>query len=307
MSQVLRYVCKRAAVFSDIHSNYYAFKACVEDAKTQGADCFIFLGDYVSGLANTEQTMDLVYELQNNYPVVCIRGNRERSMLEHHNGISVFKRGSHSGSYFFTYERLREKDFGFFSQLPISTTIEMNGIFLEIAHATAKNDRHYFEDSDACIQDIFQEMKTRYLLTGHSHKQYCCRREGKTIINPGSVGLPQGKDWQAQYALLDLKDSDIICTFRQVVYDIESVIREQFSSGLIACGRCWAICDLYGAIEGKEYTKALLTKIYQRAECDKQVFCDESFWDQCITEMNISFAQEDVWKRFAQMQHNQSK
>ena len=303
MSQVLRYMCKRAAVFSDIHSNYYAFKACVEDAKTQGADCFIFLGDYVSGLADAEQTMDLVYELQNNYPTVCIRGNRERSMLEHHNGVLVFKQGSHSGSYLFTYERLREKDIVFFSQLPISTTIEMNGIFLEIAHATAKNDRHYFEDDDACIQDVFQEMKTRYLLTGHSHKQYCCRREGKTIINPGSVGLPQGKGWQAQYALLDLKNSDIICTFRQVVYDIESVIHAQFSSGLIACGRCWAICDLYGAIEGKEYTKALLTKIYQRAQIEKSILENEEIWDQCLRELNISFEEQAALKQFRQSCH----
>ena len=44
----------RVAVLSDIHSNYYAFKACYEDAVKCGAESFIFLGDYVSDLSEEE-------------------------------------------------------------------------------------------------------------------------------------------------------------------------------------------------------------------------------------------------------------
>ena len=54
----------RVAVLSDIHSNYYAFKACYEDAIKCGAEMFIFLGDYVSDLSEPQRTMDLVYEIQ---------------------------------------------------------------------------------------------------------------------------------------------------------------------------------------------------------------------------------------------------
>ena len=56
--------CCKVAVFSDIHSNYHAFRACFEDAKRHGAEQFIFLGDYVSDLANPCQCLDLVYEIQ---------------------------------------------------------------------------------------------------------------------------------------------------------------------------------------------------------------------------------------------------
>ena len=53
----------RVAVLSDIHSNYHAFKACYEDAVKCSAESFIFLGDYISDLAEPQRTMDLVYEI----------------------------------------------------------------------------------------------------------------------------------------------------------------------------------------------------------------------------------------------------
>ena len=69
------------AVMSDIHSNHRAFKACYEDALRHGADRFVFLGDYVSDLAQTRETLDLLYEIRDRYPTVCLRWNRERYML----------------------------------------------------------------------------------------------------------------------------------------------------------------------------------------------------------------------------------
>lgn len=54
----------KAAVLSDIHSNYHAFRACFQDAQMHGVDGFIFLGDYVSDLAEPEKTLDLLYEIR---------------------------------------------------------------------------------------------------------------------------------------------------------------------------------------------------------------------------------------------------
>ena len=65
------------ALLSDIHSNYYAFKACYEDAIKCGTEMFIFLGDYVSDLSEPQRTMDLVYKIGSKYPTICLRGNRE--------------------------------------------------------------------------------------------------------------------------------------------------------------------------------------------------------------------------------------
>jgi len=89
---------KTIAVISDIHSNYHALKACCEDAVHCGADSFIFLGDYISDLSLPQSTMDLVYDILDSYPAVCLRGNRERYMLECANGTNTFVPGSKTGS-----------------------------------------------------------------------------------------------------------------------------------------------------------------------------------------------------------------
>ena len=168
------------AVLSDIHSNYYAFKACYEDAIKCGAEMFIFLGDYVSDLSEPQRTMDLVYEIQSKYPTVCLRGNREGYMLDCESGRSSFNRGSKTGSLLFTYEHLRKKDLDFIRELKISDTIEIEGVRIEIAHAAMDNDRYYFDSNDGRTAEIFPQMKCDYLLTGHSHKQYIQRKGGKT-------------------------------------------------------------------------------------------------------------------------------
>ena len=180
----------RVAVLSDIHSNYYAFKACYEDAVKCGAQSFIFLGDYISDLSEPRRTMDLVYEIQSNYPTACLRGNREGYMLDCESGGSSFARGSKSGSLLFTYDHLRKKDLDFIRGLKISDTVVIDGVRIEIAHAAMDNDRYYFDSNDGRTAEIFPQMKCDYLLTGHSHKQYIQRNGGKTIINPGSVGRP---------------------------------------------------------------------------------------------------------------------
>ena len=189
------------ALLSDIHSNYYAFKACYEDAIKCRAEMFIFLGDYVSDLSEPQRTMDLVYEIGFKYPTVCLRGNREGYMLDCESGRSSFTRGSKSGSLLFTYEHLRKKDLEFIRGLKISDTIEIEGVRMEIAHAAMDNDRFYFDSNDGHTADIFPQMKCNYLLTGHSHKQYIQQNAGKTIINPGSVGIPQDGTRNPKYAL----------------------------------------------------------------------------------------------------------
>ena len=248
----LKIIGKKVALISDIHSNYHAFKACYEDAVKCGADSFVFLGDYVSDLAEPQKTMDLVYKIQANYPTVCLRGNREGYLLDCESGICNFVSGSKSGSLLFTYDHLRKKDLNFFRGLKISDTIEINENRIEIAHAAMDNDRFYFDSFDGNTSEIFPQMKCNYLITGHSHKQYMQKDFDKTIINPGSVGIPHGGTKNPKYALLDIVSGNISCKLREVPYDVEAVIHSQFAKGLVDCAKYWAIGILYDIITGDE-------------------------------------------------------
>jgi len=277
------------ALLSDIHSNYYAFKACYEDAIKCGAEMFIFLGDYVSDLSEPQRTMDLVYEIQSKYPTVCLRGNREGYMLDCENGNSRFTRGSKSGSLLFTYKHLRKKDLEFIRRLKIADTIEIEGVRIEIAHAAMDNDRYYFDSNDGHTADIFPQMKCDYLLTGHSHKQYIQRYADKTIINPGSVGIPQGGTQNPKYALLDIENGSISCQLREVPYDMTDAIRFQFASGLVDYAKYWAIGILYDIITGEEWVLKLLEAVEKTGD-----FANEETWRSAAIELGMKLTEQEI-------------
>ena len=277
------------ALLSDIHSNYYAFKACYEDAVKCGAEMFIFLGDYVSDLSEPQKTMDLVYEIQSKYPTVCLRGNREGYMLDCESGNSGFTRGSKSGSLLFTYEHLRKKDLEFIRVLKISDTIEIEGVRIEIAHAAMDNDRYYFDSNDGHTADIFTQMKCDYLLTGHSHKQYIQRDAGKTIINPGSVGIPQGGTQHPKYALLDIANGNISCQLREVPYDMTDAIHSQFASGLVDYAKYWAIGILYDIITGEECVLKLLETVEKTGD-----FANEEVWRLSAIGLGMKLTEQEI-------------
>lgn len=280
---------RTVAVLSDIHSNYYAFKACYEDAVKCGADSFIFLGDYISDLAEPRKTMDLLYEIQSQYPTVCLRGNREGYMLDCESGNSYFVRGSKSGSLLFTYEHLRKKDLDFFRALKISDTIEIEGVRIEIAHAAMDNDRYYFDNDDGRTAEIFPQMKCDYLLTGHSHKQYIQQNGGRTIINPGSVGIPQDSTRNPKYALLDIANGSVSCQFREVPYDMTDVIRSQFASGLVGYAKYWAIGILYDIITGEEWVLKLLKRVGGTGDIH-----NEETWRMAALELGMKLTEQEI-------------
>lgn len=279
----------RVALLSDIHSNYYAFKACYEDAVKCCAESFIFLGDYVSDLSEPQKTMDLVYEIQSKYSTVCLRGNREGYMLDCETGNSSFTRGSKTGSLLFTYEHLRKKDLEFIRGLKISDTIEIEGVRMEIAHAAMDNDRYYFDSNDGRTADVFPQMKCDYLLTGHSHKQYIQQNAGKTIINPGSVGIPQGGTRNPKYALLDIVNGTISCQLREIPYDMTDVIRSQFASGLVDYASYWAIGILCDIITGEEWVLRLLEIVEKTGD-----FANEATWRSAAMELDMKLTEQEI-------------
>ncbi len=279
----------KVAVLSDIHSNYHAFRACYEDAVKHHVEQFVFLGDYVSDLAEPEKTMDLVYEIRANYPTICLRGNREGYMLDYFKGAALFAPGSKSGSLLFTYDHLRKQDIAFFEELKISDTIELGGVQMEIAHAAADNDRYYFDTEDGRIEDVFPQMKCKYLLTGHSHKQYVRSTSGKTIINPGSVGIPQDGTRWPKYAILDIENGEVACTLREVPYDIGDAIHAQFENGLVDCAKYWAIGILYDIITGEEWVLKLLRLVQEAGDV-----LNEEVWHSAATQLGMCFSEQEI-------------
>lgn len=284
----------RVALLSDIHGNYPAFRACYEDALAHGAESFAFLGDYISDLAEPEKVLDLVYGIRSRFPTVCLRGNRERYMLECLAGKTAFLPGSKTGSLLYTFERLRKKDLEFIQGLPLSDSIRIGDMSMEIAHAVKDDDRFYFDTEDGNLPRAFSMMEGDLLLTGHSHRQYIRTEGSKTIINPGSVGVPRGHGNWTMYALLDVREGKLTCQMRQLTYDIARVVRSQFDSGLVDVARYWAIGILYDVITGQEWALELLKKVLLQAGEDPDAVYEEELWHSLANQMGMKFTQREI-------------
>lgn len=140
----------------------------------------------------------------------------------------------------------------------------------------------------SCQSSNFK-MKAPYLLTGHSHRQYIRAHNGKTILNPGSVGIPQGGNRWPAYALLQVEDGDVSIQLRQVPYDITAAIHAQFKNGLVDYSHCWGISILYDIITGEEYTIRLLENV-----CKNGDVYDEEVWHAEAEKMGMKFTKREI-------------
>lgn len=285
---------KKIALISDIHSNHNAFTAVINDALSKGVEGFIFLGDYVTDFPDARETLDLLYKIKEEFPCFIIRGNRERYLLEAQRGEIELAKGTRTGSWLYNYNRLNESDLAYFASLPISDELEIEGIKCEITHSGRDNDRIFFEPGDETIEKIFAEMKTNYLFTGHSHKQYIARSNGKTIINPGSVGLPRGSACKAQYAIIRVENQTISAELLQIGYDIKAAIRRHFESGFVDCARFWALSALHDAVTGVEYTARLLHYANRLTNGNALSTDDEAIWEESANAIGLKFSEEEI-------------
>ena len=132
------------------------------------------------------------------------------------------------------------------------------------------------------------------MLTGHCHKHFALRQDGKTILNPGSVGVPHGGTRAAKYALLDVSDGNLDYKLREVPCDIAASIRSQFSSGLVCCAGFWAVGILHDLITGQERTMELLANVEQMGDA-----LDETVWHHAATKLGMKLTEQEIleWYR----------
>ena len=69
----------RLAVFTDIHANRQAFGACLDFARSRGAERIICLGDYVGYGADPEWTVEVVMDLVER-GAIAVRGNHDSAV-----------------------------------------------------------------------------------------------------------------------------------------------------------------------------------------------------------------------------------
>jgi len=219
----------RFAAIADIHGNYLALEAVLADIRTQGIDGIVNLGDMLSGPLDARRTMDMLKALD----AVHVLGNHDRYLIDRPpEKMSSWERD--------VYTQLDASDLDWLRAVP-PTQLFRDSVFL--CHATPASDEAYWLDTALpdgnvamsplqTIEKAAEGTAQPLILCAHTHiARAVTLRDGRLVVNPGSVGLPgyranrpvphvvEAGTPDARYAILEQHDGSWSVTFRHVPYD----------------------------------------------------------------------------------------
>ena len=220
---------EQIAVLADIHGNRWALEAVLEDMARRGIRSTVNLGDIFYGPLDPAGTARLL----SGFDWPTVQGNEDRLLLEAAAG-SGDRRFDHA------LRNLDTSSLRWIESLPL--TLFIGDTFL-LVHGTPASDHEYLlesvtEDgvvrvrSDDEIAQRLARVAAPVILCAHSHlPSHRTLRDGRLIVNPGSVGLPaywddvpcshvmEAGSPHARYAIVSRTGEGWIAEHLSVAYD----------------------------------------------------------------------------------------
>ncbi|MFI9025099.1 metallophosphoesterase family protein [Streptomyces sp. NPDC053560] len=206
------------AVLSDVHGVAPALEAVLAEPDVRAARTVVLTGDLLSGPLPRE-TLALLRDLGDR--AVWLRGNGERELVASHHdpgapapdGVTPWAAG-----------QLAPSDIDELAALPTAVTLDVPGLGpVLFCHATPRDDAEVvLADSRA---ERFAEVlagvpeAVRTVVCGHTHMPFVRVAHGRLVVNPGSIGMPYGRDG-AHWALLGPGGGAV--ALRRTPYDREA-------------------------------------------------------------------------------------
>jgi len=234
----------RLALLADIHGNLEALNACLDHAKSQGAQRFAFLGDFLGYGAEPSAVLDIVEAYAADGAIVVL-GNHDVAVLDH---PSVSMNEYARIAIEWTKTRLLPHHFTFLASLPLIH----NEHDMTFVHASADAPDMWIYVTDP-LRAAYSLDATRsaYLFCGHVHEQvlYYTGASGRPLhfapvpgtpipvahhrrwlAIAGSVGQPRDGNPAAAYALFDTEQATL--TYYRLAYDYELAASKVRAAGL---------------------------------------------------------------------------
>jgi predicted phosphodiesterase len=188
------------AVLSDIHGVMPALDAVLAEPDLKRADRIVLTGDIAAGPQPT-QVLDRLLGLGDK--VVWVRGNADRELVELARGEAADVGDAIA---VWAAKQLSPDHVDWLAGLPYPVTLTVDG-FGEVVfcHATPRDDQEVvvvdsrLERWAEVLGDLPPEVMT--VVCGHTHMPFTRLANTRQIINPGSVGMPYGRQG-AHWAIL---------------------------------------------------------------------------------------------------------
>ncbi len=213
------------AIIGDIHNNKYALKSILEDIDKKDVDFILSTGDLVGYLIHPNEVIHMLRKSN----VLSIMGNHDERVA-HSKSIKlneiesmateqIFKKGSLA----FTNLVISTDNRDYLKNLPRHLRLSCNGLNLLVVHGSPnKIDDYLYEDSKKLIE-VSKNINEDIIISGHTHIPYHLLKNGKHFINPGSVGKPKDRRYEATYMILNITDQ-VKSNIVQVDYPIDKII-----------------------------------------------------------------------------------
>jgi predicted phosphodiesterase len=221
----------RLAILADVHGNLPAFEAALKHALQQKPDLIVLAGDIINGSPDSAACWQLAQSL--NCPM--LRGNHERYAA--HYGTTKASPdwvNERFAPLHWTVAHLTDADRASMEALPHHLRLaEAPGLLL--VHASLRDDHDTVEahTTEERLNAMFPNVAERLIVRGHNHHSRVRLWEKGTIVTTGSVGLPLDGDPEAQYLLLDQRETGWRILHQLVPYNLEAAIQRFFTTGYL--------------------------------------------------------------------------
>lgn len=236
----------RYVILTDIHGNHAALEAALADMEQYRPDAVLFLGDYITDGPFPERVIELLREFDRRYFCHFLRGNREEYMLEQRRTEeNLWEPGSQSGSLWYTYRHLTDRDLDFFERMPVSMVIRHGDAPpVGICHATPTSSlgRPYKDEDRANGLQYLKTTGLSLLFCGHVHRDAEISYGKQKIVFCPSLGLSLHVKTPAPLRLTvaDWENDAWKVAYRPVNYDVRAYVREVEASDFYSAAHIWA-------------------------------------------------------------------
>ncbi|MBI1346212.1 YfcE family phosphodiesterase [bacterium] len=210
-------------LLADIHANWAALSAIRESF-----DACLFLGDLVEYGTDPVPCIDWVRQ----HAHAAVRGNHDHATVQRvTTGPGSGCRRLAAATRQLHQQVLTPSHFKFLARLPVTQTLDLDGLRFFLVHATPRDPMDEYLGADvAGWTTRLANVEADFVCVGHTHIPLDLSLGKKRLINPGSVGQPRDGDPRAAYAVIENGKVE----FRRQAYDLDAAIANLRASGLDA-------------------------------------------------------------------------
>ena len=218
----------RLGIVSDIHGNLESLKAVMGAFDSAKVDKVLCLGDMIGYFHQSLEVLDIMMGKD----IETISGNHEALLLD------MLDKGFHPSPVYnleHVAKDISDRQIEWIRKLPDSLRLREGKTLIGLFHGSVEDPANGYVYEDKYDFSRLADMEFNILLLGHTHRQMCkvIDRE-RTVLNPGSCGLPRGGDWKAECLVIEVNSAGNSISFRKVEYDAVSFLKEAKERGVDA-------------------------------------------------------------------------